>query len=505
MVVMNVLLVFGHPRKDSLGGALYQAFRAGLSAAGVPHRELVLADLDFDLDVHEVSPSDQWLETDIRQAQTLITWADHLVFIYPTWWGTVPARLKGFLDRVLTPGYAFDHRDGGGWSQLLKGKTAQLLTTMDTPQWAYRWLYRSPGHNSLAKATLGFCGVRTVRKTVFGPVRTSSPSERQRWLRQARQEGWRLRGGALSIGQRCRDHVMAWLQAIRLPFYPMTLIAYSVGALAAVGDAALDYSAFWLGYAALFFLEVATVLSNDYFDFESDRQNDNAGPFTGGSRVLVDGKLKPREIWAGIGVALVLYLAALGGLLPAAASPAPIAVTLFVLTVCALGYTIPPLKFSHRGLGELDVALTHSIGVMLTGYLLQSGAWHDPLPWLLSVPLFVAVLPAIILSGIPDYEADKAAGKKTLVVIFGKRWAVRAALTCTLLATLNAVAWHLFGLDAGAYGMAVYLVLPHAVLLSWRLIGYLRQKPMAARIDALMALALTFILWFGVMLLVRLW
>ena len=121
------------------------------------------------------------------------------------------------------------------------------------------------------------------------------------------------------------------------------------------------------------------------------------------------------------------------------------------------------------------------------------------------MPLFVAVLPAIILSGIPDYEADRAAGKKTLVVIFGKRWAVRAALTCILLATVSAVAWHLLGLDTGGYGMAVYLVLPHAVLLSWRLIGYLRRKPMAARIDALMALALTFILWFGVIPLVRLW
>ena len=308
----------------------------------------------------------------------------------------------------------------------------------------------------------------------------------------------------MSLGQRRRDNVVAWLQAVRVQFYPMTLIAYSVGALTAVGDASLDLSVFWWGYAALFFLEAATVLSNDYFDFDSDRQNHNAGPFTGGSRVLVEGKLKAREVWAGIGVALVLYSATLGWLLPAAVSPVPLAVALSALTVCALGYTIPPLKLSHRGLGELDVALTHSIGVMLPGYLLQSGPWHDPLPWLLSVPLFFAVLPAIVLAGIPDYDADKAAGKKTLVVIFGKRRAVLAALICTLLATVSALTWHIFGLDAGGYGMAVYLVVPHAVLLSWRLIGYLRQKPISGRIDALMALALTFILWFGVIPLLRL-
>jgi putative NADPH-quinone reductase len=227
MVTMNVLLVLGHPRKNSLGGALYEAFRAGLRAVGVPHRELIVADLDFDPDVHAASPSDQCLEADIQQAQALITWADHLVLIYPTWWGTVPARLKGFLDRVLIPGYAFDHRDDGNWSQLLKGKTAQLLTTMDTPPWVYHWIYRSPGHNSLSRATLGFCGVRTVRKTIFGPVQGSTPAERQRWLIQARQEGMRLRRGALSVGQRHLDHLLAWLQAMRLQFYPMTLIAYS--------------------------------------------------------------------------------------------------------------------------------------------------------------------------------------------------------------------------------------------------------------------------------------
>ena len=73
MVAMNVLLVLGHPRKNSLGGALYEAFRAGLRAAGVPHRELIIADLDFDPDVHEASPSDQCLEADIQQAQVLIS------------------------------------------------------------------------------------------------------------------------------------------------------------------------------------------------------------------------------------------------------------------------------------------------------------------------------------------------------------------------------------------------------------------------------------------------
>jgi len=87
----------------------------------------------------------------------------------------------------------------------------------------------------------------------------------------------------------------------------MTLIAYGVGALVAAHQThSFDSGRFWLGYAALFFLEVATVLANDYFDYESDRQNRNAGPFTGGSRVLVDGKLSFGKVRRGIFLAFGL-------------------------------------------------------------------------------------------------------------------------------------------------------------------------------------------------------
>lgn len=79
-------------------------------------------------------PNQQAFEDDIRKARALILWAEHLVFVYPTWWGTLPALLKGFLDRVLTPDFAFITCEGGtGYQGLLGGRSAQLITTMDTP------------------------------------------------------------------------------------------------------------------------------------------------------------------------------------------------------------------------------------------------------------------------------------------------------------------------------------------------------------------------------------
>jgi 1,4-dihydroxy-2-naphthoate octaprenyltransferase len=504
---MNVLLILCHPRTDSLNGAIYQAVRRGVAEAGVPFRELVLAGMQFDPDVHEPSPADQRLEEAILEAQGLIHWADHLIFVFPTWWGTFPARLKGFLDRALTPGFAFRYLpESGGWEQRLTGKTAQLITTMDTPRWVYRWIYGNPGLNTLSRATLGFCGIRTVRKTVFGPVITSTPAQRRKWIEQARVEGLRLRDGALSRAQQRTDRLLAWLQALRLQFYPMTLIAYTVGALAAVrGSGPLEPGLFWLGYAALFALEAAAVFINDRFDYDSDRQNPNAGPFTGGSRVLVDGKLGFADLRRGSIAALIAFLLLLCALLALAPARLPLGLSLTLLAVLAIGYTLPPLKLSHRALGEAVVAITHSIGVLLPGYLLQGGDWHAALPWLLSLPLGLAVLPAIILSGIPDRDADRAAGKQTLVVRLGIRGALRSAAVFVTLATASALVLRQTPGIAVAYGDWIYLTLPHAAWLLWRLKEHWRQAPTARRIDRLMVLALTFIIWFGAIPLARLW
>jgi putative NADPH-quinone reductase len=126
----KVLVILGHPRRGSLCEALADAYVAGGQAAGAEVRRLTISDLGFELNVLMPSPRDQPLEPGILEAVELVTWAEHLVFVLPTWWGTMPACLKGFLDRVLMPGFAFaDREDCEGWDKLLTGKTAHLLTT----------------------------------------------------------------------------------------------------------------------------------------------------------------------------------------------------------------------------------------------------------------------------------------------------------------------------------------------------------------------------------------
>ena len=497
---MRCLLILAHPRRDSLCGALFDACADGARQAGVECRELILSALHFDPDVHAVSPEQQPLEPDLLRAQQDIQWAEHLVFVYPTWWGTFPALLKGFLDRVLTPGFAFRHVTHDRWDKLLSGRTADLITTMDTPPLVYRFIYRAPGQQALARATLGYCGIRSARIETFGSVIAATADQRQQWLERARSIGARLAEGPLSTTQRRTQRVAAWLAALRLQFYPMTWIAYTVGALLAAGGAPLAMTPYLLGYLALFLLEAATVFLNDWFDFDSDRINLLGGPFTGGSRVLVDGRLDHAAMRQGIGLAILDTagtLAVLVAMAPAASAGSTVAIYA-IFAMLALAYTVPPLKLSHRGFGELDVALTHSIGAIIAGYVVQGGHWAASTPWLLALPLGLAVLPSILLAGCPDRTADQAVGKRTLVVILGPRAAIHLAMAACLAAPAIAALLALTRTDMAALlGWSAAGGTVHAIGL-WRCLHRLANDKLPDRIDGPIVLALTFILWFCV-------
>ena len=456
--------------------------------------------MEFNPNVHTVSPRNQFFEPDIVLAQELITWADHLVFVYPTWWGTLPALLKAFLDRVLTPGFAFEEIHGSNnWNMLLKGKSAQVITTMDTPLWVFRWLQSSPGHKAMAKSILGYCGISPVRILSFSPINDSTEATRTEWLQRVKNAGFELRNGFPSGIDKKIDQVLYWLKAIRLQFYPMTWIAYAVGAYGAASiGRGLDSLIFWLGFLWIFLLEVATVLSNEYYDYKTDNQNKYYGPFTGGSRVIVDKQLSFKAVKNGFFVSLAGSLVAGLALLTIFSGPHIQAILwMAILSVLALGYTIPPLKLSYRALGELDVGFTHSFGVILCGFIFQGGDLFEPLPWLLGIPLFLSILPSIILAGIPDYESDKAINKISIPVWQGKKKAAKLAIVFTVLSALAAIIWQVFGLVGTAYSSAAYFIIPHAALLTFLLYKYIKRSDRSPHVNILLVTALTYVIWFG--------
>ncbi|HEY8708523.1 MAG TPA: hypothetical protein VIM34_11045 [Burkholderiaceae bacterium] len=365
---------------------------------------------------------------------------------------------------------------------------------MDTPPLIYRFVYRAPGRQALGRATLGYCGQRTARIETFGSVVASSAAERSRWLDQSRAVGSRLIHGALSPAQRGGQRLFAWFAALRLQFYPMTWIAYTVGALAASAGKPLSMTPYLLGYLTLFLLEAATVFLNDWFDFDSDRRNRNAGLFTGGSRVLVDGRLDRAAMRKGIGLSILGAASALIALL---AAPGWIGQR----DRRAVHHVRLARHGLHRPAAEV---LAPRARRNQCGDHPQRRRHHGRLrgarrrldgqpPWLLALPLGVSVLPSILLAGCPDREADAAAAKRTLVVILGKRGAMRLAMAASLAALLSLAREDMAALLGwSAAGGAV-----HAVWLLRRLRRFTAGE-MPERIDGAIVLALTFILWFCV-------
>jgi 4-hydroxybenzoate polyprenyltransferase len=135
--------------------------------------------------------------------------------------------------------------------------------------------------------------------------------------------------------------------------------------------------------------------------------------------------------------------------------------------------------------------------VILWGWLIQGGDLLDGYPWLLSIPLFLSVLPSITLAGIPDHDADKEAGKKTIAVRLGKKGAARMAMIFALSAAVVVLFFSFTGTMQEAFRYLAIPVVPHAVYLSYRLMQYIKDPNPPHRIDGLMVWALTFILWCG--------
>jgi NAD(P)H dehydrogenase (quinone) len=179
----KVLVINGHPDKESFCYALAERYKKGADAAGAECKLVHLIDLKFNPILTFGYRKISELEPDLLKMQQEITAADHLVFVYPNWWSTLPALLKGFIDRVFVPTFAFKYRPNSPfWDKLLKGKTARLIVTMDTPQWYYWLINKNAGHNAMKVGILEFSGIKPVKISSFAIIKSSNATKRNKWL-----------------------------------------------------------------------------------------------------------------------------------------------------------------------------------------------------------------------------------------------------------------------------------------------------------------------------------
>ncbi|MBW7474651.1 NAD(P)H-dependent oxidoreductase [Paenibacillus oenotherae] len=186
----NIAVINGHPDSRSYCQALSEAYKKGAIDSGATVRGIHIGSLSFDPNLRFGYHQRVALEDDLIEAQEIIKWADHLVFVYPIWWGSVPALMKGFIDRTFLPGFAFRSRPNSSlWDKLLVGKSARLIVTMDSPSWYNRLIYRQAGHRVMKRATLQYCGVNPVKITELCPIRSSTDKKREQWLEEVETLG----------------------------------------------------------------------------------------------------------------------------------------------------------------------------------------------------------------------------------------------------------------------------------------------------------------------------
>jgi putative NADPH-quinone reductase len=185
---MKVLVILGHQNPDSFCHAIARTAVAELEAAG---HEVIFHDLyteGFDSILpHEEIPKGSTRSPVVQQHCDELTAADGLVVVHPNWWAMPPAILKGWIDRVFCQGVAYEFGAGGQIVGHLKGKTAVVLTTSNTPRDAELEIYGDPLQNLWETCIFGFCGVENFYRRNYESIVMSTPEQRSGWLEHVRQ------------------------------------------------------------------------------------------------------------------------------------------------------------------------------------------------------------------------------------------------------------------------------------------------------------------------------
>ena len=190
----KILIIQGHPDSESYNTALAEAYKKGATEAGAKIKEIIIRDLDFSPNLKYGYRKRTELEPDLLAAWEKIKWAEHLVWVYPVWWGSVPTIMKGFIDRLFLPGFAFQKREGSvWWDKLLPGKSARIISTLDQPAWYYWLINGRPSYHAMKKMTLNFVGIKPVTTTTIAPIRLSTDLFRAKGLEKVKKLGKQMK------------------------------------------------------------------------------------------------------------------------------------------------------------------------------------------------------------------------------------------------------------------------------------------------------------------------
>ena len=181
---MNILVVYAYPNKNGLNHAIKNTVLRNIDVSHTV-RVIDLYTEEFNPVLYfdkEVQRRNLYLDKETENYRKLIKQADLLIFIFPIWWSSMPAILKGFIDRVFAKGFAYNYK-GISPIGLLKGKQAWIITTHDSPALYAKFIQKDYGR-ILSKQILKMCGIRTKRQDSLPFIRESNEKKRQNFLKK---------------------------------------------------------------------------------------------------------------------------------------------------------------------------------------------------------------------------------------------------------------------------------------------------------------------------------
>jgi NAD(P)H dehydrogenase (quinone) len=180
----RILVLLGHPDKETYSGQMADHYESAARAAGHQVRRVNLGELQFDPILRKGYKEIQQLEPDLLKLQDDIRWAEHLVIVYPNWWCTMPALLKGMFDRMWLPGFAFNFdKETKKLIQRLIDKTARVIIVAGTHSPFQTWWKFGDYTNEIQYGILEFAGIE-ASVSAYGPCDKVDGVCRDKWLGQ---------------------------------------------------------------------------------------------------------------------------------------------------------------------------------------------------------------------------------------------------------------------------------------------------------------------------------
>lgn len=230
------------------------------------------------------------------------------------------------------------------------------------------------------------------------------------------------------------SRILIWIQALRAPFFTASIVPLVLGMAIAWYDARIfDPLLGILTLIAGVAIHAGTNLANDYFDQPTDDLNQNFSPFNGGSRMIQNNVLDPRQILI---ASVICYLVGIVTALFIIINTGGFLLIFFLAIAVLLGlfYTALPVQLSYRGLGEIAVFVGFGPLGVVSAYFIQLGYINWGLCLIASIPIAFLIAMVLFLNEFQDMEADQEAGKNTLVVVLGKDSGIKIYLVGMTLA-----------------------------------------------------------------------